>query len=132
MSQLGSLGPIVFIVSPNKIRTFDEFSRSSAGRWAKHDILGKKPLTQRIGPGLDTVSFSMRFDVKYGMNPRKELERLEKIDREGKALPFLIGGKSIGTGLWVITSLEQKWTSVDNNGNILVAAVNVSLEEYVK
>lgn len=41
MSKIGSLGPVVFVVSEGAIRTIDEFTRNTAGRWAQHDIIGK-------------------------------------------------------------------------------------------
>ncbi|CAM3851989.1 MULTISPECIES: phage tail protein [Paenibacillus] len=132
MNKIGNLGDVVFVVSDKTIRTFNEFTRSSSSRWGKHEVLGKKPVTQWIGPGLDTVSFTMRFDARYRMNPRKELDRLTALERKGKALPLVVGGKGIGVGLWVITSLEQGWTHIDHRGNILVATANISLEEYVK
>ncbi|MCY7486423.1 phage tail protein [Paenibacillus alvei] len=132
MNKIGSLGPVVFVVSPEAIRTFDEFTRSSAGRWAKHEVLGKKPLSQWIGPGLDTISFTMWFDVQRRLNPRKELDRLVELDRKGKAMPLIVGGKAVGVGLWTITSLEQSWKTIDGKGNILFATANISLEEYVK
>lgn len=130
--NIGNLGPVVFVVSDKTMRTFSEFSRSSAGRWANHEILGKKPKSQYIGPGLDTVSFVMRFDANFGINPRKELDRLTELDREGKALPLVIGDKGVGVGLWVITGLEQQWTRIDNRGNVLIATANITLQEYVK
>lgn len=130
--MIGSLGSIVFIANAKTIRTFDGFSRKSSSRWAKHEILSQKPKSQFIGPGLDTISFTMRFDAAYGLNPRKEMDALVKLDRSGKALALTIGGKGIGTGLWVITSLEQSWQVVDAKGNVLVGTANISLEEYVK
>lgn len=132
MNKIGYLGDVVFVVSEKTLRTFNEFTRSSSSRWAKHEVLGKKPISQWIGPGLDTVSFTMRFDARYRMNPRKELDRLTALDRKGKALPLVVGGKGVGVGLFVITSLEQTWSNIDHLGNILAATVNISLEEYVK
>lgn len=132
MSNIGSLGPIIYTVSMDQLRTFNEFNRSSSGRWAKHEILGKKPLSQRVGPGLDTISFTMRFDASMGVNPRKELDNLVELERKGKAMPLVIGGKALGVNLWVITSLEQNWIKIDNRGNLLLATANISLEEYAK
>lgn len=126
------MGSVVFVVNPKTIRTFNDLTRSSAGRWANHEVIGKKPLSQFLGPGLDTVSFTMRLDVRYGINPRKELDALVELERAGKAMPLIIGGKALGVGLWKITSLEQNWSSVDNRGNVLAATVNIALEEYVK
>lgn len=129
--MIGALGDIVFIATAETLRTFTDFKRSSASRWGKHEILAKKPKTQWVGPGLDTISFTMRFDVRYGINPRKELDKLVATEREGKALPLTIGGKGLGVGLWIITSLEQSWDTVDSRGNILTGTANISLEEYV-
>lgn len=132
MSKIGSLGTVVFVVSPEATRTFQEFTRNAASRYAKHEILGQKPKTQWLGPGLDTISFTMWFDARHGLNPRKELDKLTELERAGKALPLLVGKKGIGTGLWIITGLDQAWKRIDNAGNVLFATVNVSLEEYVK
>ncbi|WP_375104050.1 phage tail protein [Paenibacillus sp. RS8] len=132
MSKIGSLGPVVFVVSPEAIRTFQDFSRSAASRFAKHDIIMQKPKTQFLGPGLDTISFKMWFDVRYGLKPRKELDKLTELERKGKAIPLIIGGKGLGTGLWVITGLSQTWDKIDSAGNVHRATATVSLEEYVK
>lgn len=131
MNKIGSLGPVVFVVGPEAIRTFDELSRSSAGRWANHEILGKKPLSQFIGPGLDTVSFTVRLDVRYGINPRKELDALVELERAGKAMPLIIGGKGLGVNKWKITSLEQSWEEIDGKGKLLKATATITLEEYL-
>lgn len=129
--MIGSFGDVVFIATPETIRTFTDLSRSSAGRWGKHEILGQKPISQFIGPGLDTITFNMRFDSRYGLNPRKELDALVGLERSGKAVALTIGGKGLGTGLWIITSLSQTWDVVDNNGNVVVGNASISIEEYV-
>ncbi|MDR7318922.1 phage tail protein [Brevibacillus nitrificans] len=130
--MIGSLGSVVFVASQATIRTIQEFTRNGGSRYAVHEILNQKPKAQWIGPGLDTVSFSMRFDASYGLNPRKELNQLVELERAGKALPLTIGGEGMGVYLWTITSLEQKWDHIDNQGNLLIASANISLKEYVK
>ncbi|QWU15670.1 hypothetical protein SAMN04487895_12716 [Paenibacillus sophorae] len=132
MNKIGSLGPVVFVVSAGAIRTIDELNRSAAARWANHDILGRKPKKQFLGPGLDSVTFSVRFSAAYGLKPREELDRLTTLERAGKALPLIIGRKSVGVGLWVITSLSADWDRLDSMGNVIDAQVNITLEEYVK
>lgn len=131
-SNLGSLGPVVFVATPETMRTFQNFTRSGASRYADHEILGKKPKTQWVGPGLDTITFTMVFDAFYGLNPRKELNQLVEIERAGKAMPLAVGGVGIGVYMWVITSLEQTWDVIDNQGYVLKATANISLKEYVK
>ncbi|MBB6670510.1 phage tail protein [Cohnella nanjingensis] len=132
MNKLGSLGPVVFIVSEGATRTIDDFQRSAGGRWAQHDIIGQKSKKQWLGPGADTVTFSVLFDVRFGLHPRKEIDQLTELERAGKALPLVLGRKGIGVGLWVITSMTQAWNTLDGDGNVLSATVNLTLEEYVK
>ncbi|MBA2943219.1 phage tail protein [Paenibacillus sp. CGMCC 1.16610] len=129
--MIGALGPVVFVASAETLRTFSDFTRSSAGRWAKHDVFMQKPKTQFLGPGLDTISFTMQFNASLGINPRKELDKLVELERSGTAMALTIGGKGLGVGLWIITTLSQTWGSIDNEGNVLTASANLSLEEYV-
>ncbi|WP_254075729.1 phage tail protein [Paenibacillus tritici] len=132
MNKIGSLGPVVFVVAEGAIRTIDEFKRSSSSRWAQHEIIGKKPKKEFLGPGADSVSFSVHFSAALGLNPRKELDRLTELDRAGKAMPLIIGRKNVGVGLWVISGLSQDWNRLDSIGNVIDAQVTISLEEYVK
>lgn len=134
MIGLGALGDIVFISSfktPRKVRTFQDFQRDSTARWGTNDIHLKKPHSQFLGPGLDTIAFTMSFDVNLGMNPRVEMEKLLKYQTEGKVLLLQIGGKGLGKGKWKILSLGQAWERIDRDGNLLKASLAVSLEEYV-
>lgn len=131
---LGALGDVVFISSfktPIKVRTFRDFQRDSSARWGSNEIHLQKPRSQFMGPGLDTTSFTMQFDARLGMNPRKEMERLLDYQREGKVLTLQIGGKPLGQGKWKIMNLTQSWESIDREGNLLKAGLSVTLEEYV-
>lgn len=132
--MIGSFGEVNFLVDPTnrKIRTFDDFQRTTAGRWGEHAVLGKKPILQFIGPGLDTISFNMHFNVAYGLKPRDELDRLVTMERSGKPFTLTIGDKGLGVYKWVITSLTEQFRTVDNKGNILAADVQIELKEYVK
>lgn len=132
MNKIGNLGPVVFVVSEGAIRTIDNFSRSSAGRWAQHDIIGKKPKKEWLGPGVDSVSFEVIFDARFGLNPRKEVDKLTALERDGKAMPLVIGRKSVGVALWVITDLSIDWTVLDSMGNLVNAVARITLEEYIK
>lgn len=133
--MIGSFGKINFMVSAlggGKIRTFDDFKRSASPRWATHDIIGQKPVSQFIGPGLDQISFSIRFDVRYRINPRDELNRLTRMERAGEVHKLIVGGKAIGVNKWYITSLEQEWQKIDNKGILLVAQAAITLQEYAR
>lgn len=50
---------IMFEVSDEKILTLRNFVRSNSVRFAKNDVLLRKPVSQYIGPDLDKISFEM-------------------------------------------------------------------------
>lgn len=131
MAVLGVFGDVVFEVSAKKVRTFDEFSRNTADRWENHNRIGLKPASEFIGPGLDRISFTMIFDVAHGVNPRKEMENILIMSRNGQVNDLTIGEKGLGVNKWKITSLRQGWKVVDNKGNLLRGTLDVELEEYI-
>lgn len=130
--MIGAFGEINFLVSDDKIRTFDELTRTVSGRWVDHEILGKKPMTQYIGANLDEISFVMEFNAFYGLDVEYETDRIVKMVREGKAYPLTIGNKGLGMNKWTLRSAEIAYTTIDARGRMLIAGVNVTLKEYVK
>jgi phage protein U len=129
---IGSFGEIVFEVSPETIRTFSDFSRSASSRWSAHERFGQKPRSEFLGPNLDEISFVMRFDARYGMNPKAEMDRLLSWCREGRAEMLIIGGIPVGMDQWVIKSLTQNWIALDGTGKVIVGEADVTLEEYMR
>ncbi|CEG29791.1 phage tail protein [Bacillus sp. B-jedd] len=130
MAKIGTFGDIVFEVSTSKTKTFKEFERSGSARWNDHEILGKKPKSEFLGPSLEGISFTILFKVELGINPIKEIEKLRKMRDTGKAASFVIGGKPISANFWTIRELNEAHQLVDQNGNLLAAEVKVDLKEY--
>ncbi|BFH10616.1 phage tail protein [Paenibacillus melissococcoides] len=130
--MIGSLGPINFLVTAHKIRTFDNFSRSGEYRFAEIEVLGKSPVLQPIGPGLDEARLTIRLDYLFGINVRNEVSQLTKLHRAGKPHALTIGGSPIGRYRWVITHLEQAWERIDAQGRLLTADIDIQLKEYLK
>lgn len=129
--MIGSFGDLVFVASADKIRTFEDFERTTSPRWALHDVHLMRPIPEYLGPGQDSISFSMYFDVRYGMRPRNELARLTRLCREGTVDRLIIGGMPMGTGKWYIESLGQTWEKIDNKGAVLVGRAEVTMKEYL-
>lgn len=125
--MIGTLGSAVFETSTDKVFTWNSFSRSGSARYEEHAVVGKKPVLELIGPGLESLSISMRFDVALGINPIVEINKLRESRDNGDILPMTIGGKYLGD--WVIESLSEEWQRTDNKGNLLVASVQFNLKE---
>ncbi|TVX93053.1 phage tail protein [Paenibacillus agilis] len=130
--MIGAFGEVNFLVTNEKIRTYDDFVRTCSPRWADHEVIGKKPVSQFIGPGLDEISFSMSFRLSLGIDPRYEIDRLVNMQRSGKPFVLTIGKKAIGTYKWVLVGFEEKHVAVSNKGLILSADVSVRLKEYAR
>lgn len=129
--MLGSFGDIVFVASEETMRTFNNFSRSTAARWTVHNIHLDYPRAEYIGPGQDTVTFTMRFDIRYGINPKEEMDRLIEYCRWGRSEHLVIGDASPGVNRWYIESVDQSWDYLDGNGNLIVSNVAVTLKEFI-
>ncbi len=129
--MIGSLGEVVFEVSESAIRTFDEYKRSGTGRWTAHEVIGQKPVLEFLGPDLEQISFTIRLDVALGLNPGQELAALRALRDGGRAVTLMLAGYPVTTNQWVVESLNESVTAMDNRGNILTASVEVALKEYV-
>lgn len=129
---IGSLGEIIFEASSERVRTIDNVRRKGAARWATHDVVGRKPSREFIGPGLESICFTMQFSVSHGVNPEDELKKLRKMRDEGKAASLILGGSPVGEGLWTIEDMAESHKKHDNKGAILFADVEINLMEYPK
>ena len=122
---------IIFEVSDQKILTLLDFSRKNGVRFSKNDVLLKKPVSQYIGPDLDTISFKIELRAQYGVNPRDEMDKLIYLERDGTTVSIVIGNKAFGVYRWRISDPNMVWKIVDNTGFLQSAVCEISLEEYV-
>ena len=129
MAKIGTLGDIVFTVSNNTVRTFDDLQIESSTNYAKHTRHNKKPLLEFQYNDTDTASFSMYLSAFLGVNPWNMQKKIDKYREQGKILTLVIGGKRYGSK-WVITQHSKGYKKYDNRGNLLIAESKISLEEY--
>jgi phage protein U len=130
LAKIGSYGNVVFEVSSKRTKTFKDFERSGSARWDDHEIIGKKPKSEFVGPDLEEISFTILFKAELGINPEKELAKLRSMRDSGKAASFIVGGKPISKNYWSVQQLSESHKAVDHKGNILEAEVSVDLKEY--
>jgi len=129
--MIGTFGPVTFKVSDKEIRTFDNFSRSNSARWAVHDIHLRHPKSEFLGEGQDSISFTMQFDIRFGVVPRREIAVLLRMARSGQAETLIIGNAAVGVNKWYIDSVKESWDRVDNRGKVLVGSADVTLKAYL-
>lgn len=126
--SLGSLGELPFVCSMNKVRTFSDLSRELSVRWAKHDLIGQKPVLEFVGEDLNAVSLKMRFDVSLGIAPKDGLDRLKRMMENKLYKTLIIGGENLGR--YVIESISEERKYHAGDGLCLVAEATVNLTEW--
>ena len=100
-------------------------------RFAKNDILLRKPVSEYIGPDLDGISLSIILKAAFGVNPQAEFNKLIDIQRDGVAVSFVLGRSNFGVLRWRIDRLGIPFEIVDNRGICISSTVDISFEEYV-
>ena len=127
---VGSMGDIPFVVSYGKIRTFSDYGRSGSGRWAKHDLIGRKPVMEFLGPDVEKVSMKIQLRTDHGINPESELERLRKMRDTGAVFPFILGGAPVSDNYWLLEDIGENVSYWRAGGKILSVSVDITLTEY--
>ena len=129
--MIGSLGEYEFQVSSEQVKTFDGLSFSNSAAYSEHRIVGKKSLLEFTHLNPSTCSLNINLSIETGNNPDEEITALYTAMNEHQALAFTLGGSVMGEGLWVIESLDEKYTRIDSKGNILAAELTLKLKEYL-
>lgn len=128
--QVGSMGDIPFVVTYGKIRTFSDYGRSGSGRWAKHDLIGRKPVMEFLGPDVEKVSMKIQLRTDHGINPKSELGRLRKMRDTGAVFPFILGGAPVSDNYWLLEDIGENVSYWRAGGKILSVSVDITLTEY--
>lgn len=128
--QVGSMGDIPFVVSYGKICTFSDYGRSGSGRWAKHDLIGRKPVMEFLGPDVEKISMKIQLRTDHGINPESELERLRKMRDTGTVFPFILGGAPVSNNYWMLEDIGENVSYWRAGGKILSVTVDITLTEY--
>ena len=130
--MIGSLGDVVFEVSSESVKTFNDFSMQIGAKYAQHDVHGGKGLLEFTGLEPTTASLKTRLDMALGIDPEEELITLEEMLELGKAVPFILNGSIQGWHLWVIEKLNEDYKVLNNTGKAILVEVSLNLKEYVE
>lgn len=131
MGLIGNLGSIItFETSDRRILTFKSFKKEVSANYTEHNRFSQKPQSEFTGAGLATVSFDITLNASFGVKPRAVMEAIEQAVETGRAETLVIGGRQIGTGKWVITSMSESWDYMYAGGELVAAKMSLTLKEY--
>lgn len=129
---VGSLGKIIFKISPNVIETITNVKQSGSAVFSEHQRHGGNSLLEFVGRNADTLSFEMILSSELGVNVQTEIDKIVAAERAGEILKLVIGKKIYGRYRWVIKSHSVTIKHFDKNNEPLLAHVSVNLIEYLK
>ena len=132
VAKIGSFGELVFMVSANTVKTFDDMSWDFSAKYTTHDRHIKEDLLEYMGPEIEEISFSMVFSVFFGVDPMAEINKLRGMVKTGRAERLVIGGKVYGSYKWVPQKGSVDLQRFDGKRNLWAAKVKVTLKEYPK
>lgn len=127
--MIGSYGKITFKVTEDEIKIFNNFTISRKARYIAHERINNKPLLQFMGLEADSISFNMQLIEGVTGNIIGDLKALKNMFIKAEAHPLFLGPKKIGS--FVIESMSEAYSMMDNLGNLEIVNVSLSLKEYV-
>jgi phage protein U len=131
MALIGSWGPLVFEVSGEKARTFNELTQKSSGRWSEHAPINTPPLSEFLGPGLDQVDLKIIFAVMLGVNPRDSYELMRAKVRSGENYPLILQGIPLSGNNWYCEEISGTSTVFrPGTGAVMWMEMTASFKEY--
>ena len=123
-----SYGKITFKVTEKEIKIFNDFSISRKARYVAHERINNKPLLQFMGLEADSISFNMQLVQGITGNVSDDLKSLQGMFKKAEVHPLFLGKKKLGS--FVIESISEAYSMMDNFGNIEMVTINLSLKEY--
>ena len=129
--DIGSLGDVVFGVGQGKILSPRGLTVNSSATIQTHSRHMNEALTEFTGTDADAIEFSLRISKYLGVDPRKEMDKLDGYLRTGKALTMVIGKRRFGYK-WLIKKIKSKDEYTDKRGDVVSADLSISLVAYAK
>lgn len=123
----GLFGNIPFVTSSSVCLTFKDLKVERSTRWATHEVIGKKPVVEYVGPGLASVSFTIQLNSLLGMPPIAVLKGLQMLMEKKEAQRLLIGPDYLGK--FVIESVSEDRKEHTNLGVPVSGSVTITLKE---
>nr|WP_305146908.1 phage tail protein [Cloacibacillus evryensis] len=112
------------------VRTFSDLQQKSAARYAEHEVIGKKPVLEFLGPGLEEISFKVQLLSSLGVDPDKEIKVLQEMRDAGEVGQLIFGETKIGK--FVITDLSASEGPRDKQGAPTWIEAEINIKEYIE
>lgn len=120
-----ALGPYRFSISTAALQSLD---RIAEYRWADHDVVGAKPRSHFIGPGLNEIELSGTIYPFY-RGGFDQVEQMRLIAGKGEPLR-LVDGLGRDLKLWSIRRVVERQQELFVYGVPRKVEFEISIKEY--
>ena len=121
----------MFEVSDKQAQTFFELTQKSSGRWAEHEPIKGKPVSEFLGPGLDELEMKMTLSPMLGVDPKDTYEKIRERVRKGEYHPMIFEGKPLSGNMWYIKEITGETTEfAAGTGKFLWTELSLVIREY--
>ena len=129
---LGSWGnDLIFEITGDTARSFSQYTQESSGRWHEHNVINSAPLSEFLGPGLDTINIEIIFSPMLGVNPRSSYDALRARIRRGEHFPLILGGIPLSGNFWYCKEIAAESTRfMPGSGAVAWMALTLRMVEY--
>ncbi len=93
-------------------------------------IIGKRPKTEFLGPGMDEVTLEVILSAEMGVRPRSEMAKFRSACKKGEVHYLYINGKKVCKNKMAITAVSESWDEIWSQGELARAVVAVTFSEY--
>lgn len=132
MAEIASWGSVTFKVNSEKILSFSGMKRTYSGRWASHNIVGKRPISEFQGASLDEVTIDVTLDAEFGVKPRATMKIFREAAKKGYAAYFYVGGVKVSINKYIVKSGTENWNEIWSKGEVVRATAQITFQEYVE
>jgi len=130
--MVGYWGEFEFEVNGNKIFTFDGFGRKSSIDIEEQDLEGQKKSIYIKGENPEEIGLTLNLKANLGIDVKNEIDRLMNSMYSKTPQNFIIGNKPLGKNKWLLTSVDENETVLDNGGNYISSKITLSFKEYAR
>jgi len=126
---VGMIGNVVFMSSGISVRTFENLTRKTTAKFAEHEVIGGKPVSEFVGVELDSFNFDIVLYSGLGVEPLTEFENLKSICESGIPQRVFLHGKTVGKfTIRDVEGEEKYWV----DGRPAVMGITLALKEFVE
>ena len=124
--NIGSFGDVTFTVSADVLESFKNLKMTESANYSQHKPHGGMAIPEFTGFNAPQITFEMTLSAFWGVNPKKEYEKLREMMLSKKGYALALGTDLYGD-LWLVTNLSRAFEYLYKDGTPVSFKVNVTL-----